>query len=182
MICRLVRAHQLTFSAAFGFSRSRLWWPLALGIAGALLAMPVVLSLGYVWGKLLTFCHVRVETQLPVQMLQGSASLEARVLIGAVAIFIAPVVEEMLFRGVLYATLKRNGFRRAAVWGTAFLFAGVHLNLMTFVPLTVLAVVLAWLYEATDNLLAPIVAHGFFNLVNYFLVSPLIFDGSAPAP
>lgn len=176
LIVWLLRAHELTFSDAFGFSRSRVGRSLLLGIAGVLLAMPFVLGLGYLWGQLLTLFHVKIELQQPVQMLQGSAPLPLRVLIGAVAIFIAPVAEEMLFRGILYPTLKRYGFRRAALWGTAFLFAAVHFNLMTFVPLVVLALVLAWLYEATDNLLAPIVAHSFFNLVNFSLVSPFGFE------
>src|SRR5438477_8584061 len=43
LICWLTRAHQLTFSSAFGFSRSRLWWPVLLGISGSVLAIPVVL-------------------------------------------------------------------------------------------------------------------------------------------
>ena len=114
-------------------------------------------------------------------MLQDGATLQVRVLIGVVAIFIAPVVEEMLFRGILYPTFKRYGFRHTALWGTALLFAAVHLNRVTFVPLAVLAVGLTWLYEATDNLLAPIMAHGFFNLVNFFMVSPWVFEGQAPA-
>jgi uncharacterized protein len=181
LIWWLVRAHQSTFAAAFGFSTSRLWWPVSVGISGAMLAMPVVLALGYVWGKLLGLFDVPVKSQLPVQMLQESASLEVRVLIGVIAILIAPVVEEMVFRGVLYPTLRRYGFRRTALWGTAFLFAMVHFNLMTFLPLVALAVVLAWLYELTDNLLAPIMAHSFFNLVNYFLLAPLNFDGRSPA-
>jgi membrane protease YdiL (CAAX protease family) len=180
LIWWLVRVHRETFSSAFGFSASRLWWPVVVGISAAMLAMPVVLAVGYVWAKLLALFHFKVESQLAVQMLQDSASLEVRVLIGVTAILTAPVVEEMVFRGIFYPTLKRYGFRRTALWGTAGLFAMVHFNLMTFLPLVVLAVVLAWLYELTDNLLTPIVAHSFFNLVNYFLVSPLNLDGRAP--
>ncbi len=176
LILRLLRVHELTFARAFGFSTSRAGRSLLLGIAGALLAMPFVFALGYLWGQLLNLVHVRAELQQPVQILQGSAPLSLRILIGVIAILIAPVVEEMVFRGILYPTLKHYGFRRAALWGTALLFAAVHLNLATFVPLTLLAIVLVWLYEATDNLLAPIVAHSFFNLLNFFLLSPSLFD------
>jgi membrane protease YdiL (CAAX protease family) len=38
---------------------------------------------------------------------------------------------------------------------------------MTFVPLTVLAFTLIWLYERTDNLLAPILTHSLFNTTNF---------------
>jgi membrane protease YdiL (CAAX protease family) len=38
------------------------------------------------------------------------------------------------------------------------------------VALFLLALVLTWLYEKTDNLLVPIVAHAFFNAVNLILL------------
>ena len=40
------------------------------------------------------------------------------------------------------------------------------MNAPTFVPLFVLALALTWLYEKTDNLLAPITAHSLFNAAN----------------
>jgi membrane protease YdiL (CAAX protease family) len=46
------------------------------------------------------------------------------------------------------------------------MFASIHLNVVAFVPLVVLAVVLTVLYEKTGNLLAPISAHMAFNAVN----------------
>jgi hypothetical protein len=58
------------------------------------------------------------------------------------------------------------GFPRLALWSTSLVFAAIHGNLSAFVPLVVLAVVLALLYEYTDNLLAPITAHATFNAVN----------------
>ena len=39
----------------------------------------------------------------------------------------------------------------------------------TLLPLSVLAVVLALLYDKTSNLLAPIIAHALFNAVNFFM-------------
>ena len=37
-------------------------------------------------------------------------------------------------------------------------------------PLFVLALVLTWLYEKTDSLLAPIAAHALFNAANLVLL------------
>jgi hypothetical protein len=89
------------------------------------------------------------------------------VFLGVSTILIAPVVEEMLFRGLLYHTIKRIGFPRIALWGTTLLFAAIHSNLLTFLPLFVLAVALTLLYEATDNLLSCILAHSLFNAANF---------------
>jgi hypothetical protein len=72
--------------------------------------------------------------------------------------------------------VKQAGFPRLALWGTSLLFAVVHWNVATFVPLLLLAVVLTLLYEKTNNLLAPIAAHALFNALNftmYFVQSKL---------
>jgi hypothetical protein len=90
-----------------------------------------------------------------------------RLALGVTAILLAPVAEEIFFRGVLYPAIKQAGFPRVAWWGTALFFAVVHVNLVTFVPLTVLALALIALYERTDNLLAPITAHAMFNALNF---------------
>ena len=44
------------------------------------------------------------------------------------------------------------------------------MNLVTFVPLLVLALVLTALYERTNNLLAPITAHVLFNALNFVML------------
>jgi membrane protease YdiL (CAAX protease family) len=48
----------------------------------------------------------------------------------------------------------------------SLLYALIHLNLPTLVPLFVLALVLTWLYVRTDRLLVPIAAHSLFNAAN----------------
>jgi membrane protease YdiL (CAAX protease family) len=76
----------------------------------------------------------------------------------------------MLFRGIVYPTVKQAGFPRLALWGSAFLFAACHVNLVTFVPLVVLALALTFIYERTDNLWAPITAHALFNAMNFIIL------------
>jgi hypothetical protein len=87
-----------------------------------------------------------------------------------IAVVFAPIVEEALFRGILYPALKRLGRPRLALWGSSALFAAVHFNMVTFLPLMVFALVLVYLYETFQNLLAPIVAHSLFNAANFFLL------------
>jgi membrane protease YdiL (CAAX protease family) len=38
---------------------------------------------------------------------------------------------------------------------------------MTFVPLTLLGIILVLIYDLTDTLLAPIITHAIFNAVNF---------------
>jgi len=107
------------------------------------------------------------EEQQAVHALRTTASWANRLALAGAAILLAPVAEEMLFRGILYPAVKQAGFPHVALWGTSLLFAAVHTNLLTFVPLMVLALVLTALYERTNNLLAPITAHAMFNALNF---------------
>jgi len=56
------------------------------------------------------------------------------------------------------------------LWGTAVIFAAIHMNVATFLPLACLALALALLYERTNNLLASITAHALFNGFNFTLL------------
>ena len=169
LIARFLREHQISWAEAFGFSNRRRKAVL-LGVLVALIFLP--LGWGLQQASALVMTHLPLfklqpEEQLPVHALRVSMSWAGRMALGAAAILLAPVAEEILFRGILYPAVKQAGYPRLALWGTALLFAAVHMNLVTFVPLAVLALVLTALYERTNNLLAPIAAHALFNALNF---------------
>ena len=82
----------------------------------------------------------------------------------------AAVAEEFLFRGVLFPFVKQLGFPKSAWLGVSALFAAIHFDAATFVPLLAFALALTWLYEKTGNLLAPIFAHSVFNAANLVIL------------
>jgi membrane protease YdiL (CAAX protease family) len=89
-------------------------------------------------------------------------------LVAAYGVVVAPVVEETLFRGLLYPAIRSAaGGGRRGVWTgvlvTAALFAAVHQDVGALVPLFVLAIVLGFVFENTNSLAGVIVAHGLFN-------------------
>ena len=81
-------------------------------------------------------------------------------------ILVAPLLEEVLFRGVLYRMLKGSVGMGPAIATTSLLFALVHKNALVFLPLVVLAACLALAYERTGDLRVPILMHAFFNAFN----------------
>ena len=121
----------------------------------------------YLSQLLLESFSLPAEAQQAVLTLRASTNLPERIVLGVTAVALAPLVEEMVFRGVLYPSLKQAGYPRLALWLTALIFAATHANLLTFLPLTLFAIVLTMLYERTGSLLAPMVTHGCFNLANY---------------
>jgi membrane protease YdiL (CAAX protease family) len=172
LIGRFLRTQQSSWTEAFGLGNQRRQ-AVVVGMLGALIFLPVGWGLQQASAFVMTHLprlSLEPQEQVPVHALRVSISWGGRFALGATAIFLAPVAEEIMFRGILYPVVKQMGHPRLALWGTSLLFAAIHLNLATFVPLTVLALVLTALYERTDNLLAPIAAHVLFNALNFTML------------
>jgi membrane protease YdiL (CAAX protease family) len=91
-------------------------------------------------------------------------------------VILAPIAEEVFFRGVVFNALRREAGRRWAYVGSALLFAVVHLDLVVLVPLFLLGLALAWLYERTNNLLAPMAMHAMVNAISVAFALLVRFD------
>lgn len=165
LIPHFLHEQQLSWKEAFGFANNRKQ-SIMMGIILACLFLPVGMALQWLSALLM----VHPQEQESVQTLEMAVTWFNRVALGIVTIILAPAAEEMLFRGILYPSIKMAGFPRLALWGTSLLFALIHLNLVTFIPLAVLALGLTLLYEKTDNLLAPITAHALFNAMNFVIL------------
>jgi membrane protease YdiL (CAAX protease family) len=166
---RFLREHQVSWAEGFGLRNDRRR-ALLMGVVIALVFLPIGWGLQEAsWQLMIHFPVFKLhpEEQQAVHALRTTASWVDRLSLGGAAVFLAPVAEEMLFRGILYPAIKQAGFPHFALWGTSVLFAAVHTNLVTFLPLMVLALVLTALYERTNNLLAPITAHAMFNALNF---------------
>jgi membrane protease YdiL (CAAX protease family) len=88
-------------------------------------------TLGCLLGGILMTLVVRFAPPLlpeaehfPLERLLSSAA--AAYALGAFAILVAPFMEELIFRGVLFAIFERQVGLRFAVVSTALLFAGLH--------------------------------------------------------
>lgn len=85
-------------------------------------------------------------------------------------IILAPVTEELYFRGFLFPALKERYGVVAGFAGSSMLFGMVHLDLVRFFPLTVGGLGLAYLYHRSGNLLVPITAHATWNGIMLYLL------------
>ena len=163
----MVRRRGASWRTAFGLASPRRGSALFMAVGVTLMILPIAWGLGIISAVLMEKIHMTPVLQQSIQTLQNSPSVESRVYLAILAVIVAPITEEVMFRGILYPYIRHLGYRRIAMLGTAIVFGAIHFNMMHFVPLTFLGVVLAWLYETTDNLLAPIIAHGVFNLTNF---------------
>lgn len=85
-------------------------------------------------------------------------------LVIAVVVLLAPVFEEILFRGLFYPALRRRVGPRLAVFINGLIFGALHFQPLFMLSLVLVGIVLAYLYEKSDSLLAPMAAHSLYNL------------------
>lgn len=162
---------KISWRDAFGLNFGSPWRVIVLGIFAAIMVLPVAWSLQKLAAWLMTSSSLHPEPQQVVQELQKSGvSPGQHIYLAIVALVGAPIAEEMLFRGIIYPTIKQAGYPKLALWGTSILFSLTHQNMPAFLALVFFAIILTLLYEETGNLLAPMVAHSFFNAANFVLL------------
>ena len=134
-------------------------------------ALPICLiAFGLNWasGELLSrLANIELADQDLVKVVASNTlSPGGKALLYAFLLLEAPLLEEPLFRGVIFGGFSKIMPVWLAMALSGFLFAFVHVNAATFIPLWFLGVAFAWLYVRTGTLLAPMAAHFIFNAVN----------------
>jgi len=99
-----------------------------------------------------------------VPILLESGGQRTFLLIIFLAVVVAPIVEEIMFRGALYSWLRSHCGITLSIIFSAVIFASIHpQGAVGVVPLTCIGFVLAFLREWRNSLIAPMVAHACFN-------------------
>ena len=138
-------------------------------LKGSLLLSCVGIGIGLALLSKLTFV-VGVLTQ-PVVLEQSSAASPAFLWVESIATkaVLIPIVEELLFRGILFGSFASSFSYKLAIPLSAAIFALVHYTVswpMVFLTGTMLA----WIYWRTGSLAAPMVIH---CTVNFFALLSL---------
>lgn len=156
-------------SAVFG-PRSPTLRAVAAGVGYALIAIPVYLLT--VWG--LTILIEQAGGQLPAVQEEFREAAQSRQMLPylvAAAVVLAPVGEELFFRGMLFQALRRRFHLWPAIGLSALAFALVHAQAtlegtgLVFLVLFPLGMFLAWVFHRRGTLVTPVLVHVLFNLV-----------------
>lgn len=175
------------------------WWANALGLVGLWIGFGSAIYYAYNYGNLRSLpsqwrvrpsdvvyvalgvaCQFIIDAAYipfhvhhlnrPVNHLFGSVVGASFVLLIVMTTFLAPIMEEWLFRGVLFRALSEGGRKGAsrasvvvAVLTSAALFAVAHGEPLQFAGLFFLGIVLATLVWRTKRLIPSIVTHVSFN-------------------
>ncbi|MFM8654879.1 MAG: lysostaphin resistance A-like protein, partial [Verrucomicrobiota bacterium] len=79
------------------------------------------------------------------------------------ALIMAPIWEEVFFRGTLFPWLAGRLPVHQAQWLSALAFGAVHLHGPTLIPLTVFGALLVGIYRTSGSLIPAILVHALFN-------------------
>jgi membrane protease YdiL (CAAX protease family) len=152
------------------------------GFLTFLISLPVIVVTGSLWEQLLKLLGLPVHKQDLVSLFANAGSPWLLAGMISLAVLVAPVAEELVFRAGLFRLLRGRVPRGVALFLPATVFAALHVSwltlqgLVSFAPLLALAVVLSLAYERTGRIGTVIFAHACFNL-NTILV---IFSGLDP--
>jgi len=142
--------------------------------------LPLIWLVGLFWGGLLLGLKelglaAPVEPQIATQWITESESASYLILMAILVVVGAPISEELLFRGLLFRFLKEKTTARLALIISSLLFALLHANAYSFLPLFFIGLLLAKVYDDTRDLRTPIFFHLYFNLFSF--LNLLFMDG-----
>jgi membrane protease YdiL (CAAX protease family) len=113
---------------------------------------------------------------LPGSVIGDTAAINPTYLLALAALSVVVVapVEEFVFRGVVQGRLRQRFGSVAAIVGASLLFGSLHLGNYSGNPAAIVAgalmiaaigTVFGALYELTDNLAVPVLAHAVYNVI-----------------
>ena len=152
---------------SLGFTSFELWEGLKIGVVWLFVIKFLIFIYAMFAGKF--GLRPSPETVEQIPRLFGS-SLAGMMLATFTAAFIAPIVEEIFFRGFLYSAIKKKVGVGWAIIISAVIFGFMHANAWTIMPVIIIGVVLAYLYEREKSLGPPIILHALNNLTSIIMV------------
>lgn len=161
----LLQYKRLSYGKLFHASGNRVSVTICLLALPLLLVLPALeLSMGLITTFIENWIPVSATQQREFDEMMGGSG-------GSVitACLIAPVLEEMLFRGIILRSFLNQYSRWRAILGSSLLFGLAHMNVYQFVSAGIIGVVCAWLYDRTRSLWPGIFLHMSSNMFVLYL-------------
>ena len=141
--------------------------PVIVVILSVLLSL-VLLTIAY----LVTTLYGGEKTQLDLLI---ESSIYTRIATALVALVTAPLVEEVIYRGVIYSALEKAGGTALAIVVASLLFAGVHViqyqnNISVILMITMLSITLSVSRAISGSLIPPFIIHLIFNGIQSIVI------------
>jgi len=133
------------------------------GVVGYLAAVPALVIALIAIAAIINITKYMPENQPIVELFMKEENAAFLMYSSLFAAFVGPFIEELFFRGFMYAALRKYAGVFGAMVVTSAVFAALHTHVVGFVPIMILGMALAYLYEKTGTLVAPITVHMIHN-------------------
>jgi membrane protease YdiL (CAAX protease family) len=154
----------------FGLHWKKMPALLGLSVLFYLAALPLLWFYSALYQILLHQFGFDFYLQDVAQVLTAPAPWPVRTALFFIMVIVAPVFEEIVFRGILLPFfVRRTGFW-PGIGLVSLLFAGLHWHLPSLLPLFLLSVMFSLAYARTQSLLVPMGMHAAFNGVTVALL------------
>jgi len=167
--CLLIAACTFRHGLSRGFGLSLRHWIYDLGraIVSYLAVLPVCIGLYLLFMYVFEAMGLDIKIHPALEYLRRF-STSWKLLAVVQAAVLAPLAEEVFFRGLLQSFLRRQlNSPRIAILIVSVIFAAMHHDQPQAIPaLLALSLALGYNYERTGRLTSPILIHAIFNAVN----------------
>jgi membrane protease YdiL (CAAX protease family) len=150
---RDTRLRPLLHATPLPASRLLLWL-----LPPLLLAMPGVLALDALGSSLADAWFDSPWERQVMELFNGRGIADAMA-----ACVVAPLLEELLFRGVILQGFAQRYSPQRALWLSALLFSAAHANMHQFLGTLPFGLLAGWLVLRTGSLWPAVMAHALFN-------------------
>ncbi len=149
--------------ASLGIKRDGFGRGVALGFAIGLPLFLAAAFCAYLIQKLVNPTTTDQLSKSVTTLSSGTVSWGLIALLAVTLVILAPICEEVFFRGYLYPALRNRMGMHPAMVINGLLFALAHFELVGFLPRFVLGWGLSYIYERNRTLGGPITAHALYN-------------------
>lgn len=146
--------------ANFGVTKMKPWFDLPIAFLGEIIIFVAMATYGFI---LLKLGGLELPEQ-PVMQLFGRSSFGFGMAVLFVAV-LAPIGEEVFFRGFVYTALRRRWGVGLGIVMSSVIFALFHVVPLLYVPMFIIGAILAVVFEYRKSLAPNIILHGLNNLL-----------------
>lgn len=164
---------RVTWRDAFGLEPRAILGNIGAGAMFYLAVLPFLVFYTFLYQAILRGMGYEVMMQEVALVVAGEKSFWLRMYLAGLAVVLAPVFEEILFRGIGLPLIARKWGVAPAVVIVSLFFAAIHFHLPSMMPLFVIAVAFSLAYIHTGSIVVPIVMHALFNGVNVAMLMVL---------
>lgn len=148
---------------SLGLTAKNMLLNIKYGVTAYVGLIPALLGVTLAAAAVFKIFNIPVEPQQMVEMLKEETKMPSLMYMIIFASFFGPFMEEIFFRGFVYGALRKKIGVSGGILMSAAFFACVHVNMASFMPILILGILLAYIYEKTGSLVSSITVHIMHN-------------------